>query len=373
MPVTKSMVAELTNGCIKDMAVLGQEVTLAREGEYKLIYNDAANMATEELKKTVYVNGTPYELLPKFKSLFQVLKNRNLLDSVVPGEYHWIPKLAEIVNSEEILEFLNHAQYTTYGYENPNEVLLQSIGAMILAYNSNPTLLANNKSEFKELANTWLTALLTFNCRRMPELAMQVDGWNDEPIYSVDRNLILFQIFSEQYLHISKPFANATKMAKWTDRVTAFEEILKIMPQSIAECRSIMDEFPGAVSHMVYVNDSTLALEIERSDALLSEIDATLELTLDDEEPVEAFEQVTSDRTIPLAQVVAGEEARTAEGDQPPEPVEVAVALDADRQDAMDAGVNLMIRGISNLVQAANGLDGQDPASVPDGETCTMM
>jgi hypothetical protein len=321
MPVTKSMVEELTNSLLKELEEYDIEVNLQRNNEAGTEDNRLAEEMTKELRKSLYTESTAHEIFPKFKLLCEQLSATNLLRDDSLGEHAWILKYIPIFNSD-VLTNLIEKLTTEYGYTEQNEILLLSVAAIFLAYNSSPILFIDSKEQFVDLTNTWLEALLTYNYKDMPSLKHQIENWSDRHYYASDKNVTLIQVCSEKYHRIAVALTERIKLAKWESRANSFNQILAVLPKVLDDNGNFISGFHSAINRLQYINDNQLEFQVV---------------------PVQ-----TEDNHC---------EAEVGQLDISSE----------KQQNMMSSGVNLMIKGISDLLKSTNPQEEQQQADQKEG------
>lgn len=328
MVVNRSMVQEFIDVFLKDQAIEGFKVEFRREDSI----NFEAQKISERYKIEKYEGQSRYELLMEGVRIYKTLQSQGvIINDDMLKEHAWLGKYLPMFSSE-IFSKMMACYQTRYNFLDPDEICKQTATAFMLAYHSNPTLFTQNPQEFESLANIWSDALLTFNCRKMPMLALQVPGWHDRPYYSTDRNLKFFKICSEQFLKISQSFLHMTGMDKWRTRVVAFDAILKMLPFVVVD-HDMMD------SHQwVDAIKACQSLEVRVSE-------------LQRAEPLPAYSPQEEQEPVDL---------EAAAAHVPP------VYLTPEQQAMNDAGMQLIQNGVRNLLFAQRLMEQNDSTEMQE-------
>lgn len=213
---------------------------------------NAQNYTKVDLHDGFYIKLTSYEWFQTIKSLLAELEEKNLISKEVVGEdYEELSYYIPILKSDSLIRLINKYQQL-YNYTDLNEIFIQVMAIMVLAYNSDPDLLIQDPNAFETLANAWSDVLLLLNQLPLPK-PLKYEDLNDAPYYSTFRNLHLLTFGIKHYLSITNSFVTgfstlllATRLAnidssnaievtnKWKTRATSFDNISSIIPSVIA-------------------------------------------------------------------------------------------------------------------------------------------
>lgn len=265
------------------------------------------------------------------------LNAAGLISRDTVGEHAWVIPYLPLFNSD-ILTRLVEKHRTTYLYTDTNEILLQSMAVLILAHHSNPTMFTENRAIFELVANTWLDALLTFNCRLRPDIAATPDS---NQYYAAGHGLGYFFMCAQQYHSISFAMSNQfrtmtqdrTVLQKWDNKVTAFAEITAILPNVIANFNKIpTPAFFHAVRHLQYMNDHH---------AEFQPIAVAVDVVFAEPQAHDNHSEATV-VAIPVENVV--EEGKESEEDVP-----ATIGIDEEQARRQELGARMLFRGIGRI------------------------
>ena len=222
MPVTQEMIQELIDCKLKDIpGLVLTEEQFKRQGERARLNAMASIVSPQALR---YEDRQFHELIDEAISIYQSLKAVNVsVDDQTMGEHAWLAKYLPML--ETTLSYLVNKHIEQYLYTDRSEIYLQSIAVIMLTYHSNPGLFLSNRSQYEQLLDAWLKALLQLNCIPLEEMIGIQPDWDNDTSHSSTRNLSWILIATPQYLRISQMFSGMLRADKWHKRVIAFDNI----------------------------------------------------------------------------------------------------------------------------------------------------
>ncbi len=327
MPVTQTMITELSDALMKDQAALAPSFRLSnfkRQGA-SADFNRQAMEKNEAYSRVRYEGLPLHLLLQQSTDAYEQLKTSTVDIDFALGEHAWLAPYLPLFNSV-LLGRMMEKHRTDYFYTDESEICLQSMIVLMLSYHSNPALFTENPAQFELIANAWLQTILTFNDIKKPELRSQIDGWHDNPFCSTERNLKFMQFCAEAYYKVSKPFADLTHMPKWVNRVVTFDEVNKVLFKVLRDHEKLNSHgFVDAVRRVQYLHQNQS--EFTGAGVIANVVSAV------------AVEEHEHDDSVPVAAVITH---------QQPEP-EIVIASTEEEEIMRQAGVDLMRSGLSRL------------------------
>jgi hypothetical protein len=333
MPVSTAMIKTLEDGFLRNQALDRLNLRFRRAGK-EAPENIMAQEMTHIVRNILFSGIIPVDLLPEFNSLALELGELNLISDASLGKHAWIIPYIPLLSSD-ILSRLREKHLTKYNYTDSMEIFVQSITAMVLAYQSQPMLFATNPTDFEALSNTWLKTLLTFNCKQMPELIARVKfergRLEDELFHSTVRNLVVAEVTCLDLLPAARSFCSATGSEIYRTYVTAFESILSILPTVFNDNAKFRCEFHTAVSRLRYIKENVAEFQ-----------------TLNNNSVIQTAALAHSDITGAVAVATVIPTVDTISND------DVVIGIDVEVQKKYDAEVALVQLGITNIMRTDN-------------------
>jgi len=337
MPVKVSEVQEFIDSFKKDAEVL--RIPLNTNRTDPQLNNRAADKSN--LNRSIYGEKSLQECWLALKELHVRLQS-NPITSELSAEEQCLVKYLPLFSSGCFDNLINTLK--TKGYTDPSENSLWAMTAIILAHHSNAESFHTKPQEFANLADTWLEALLTCNCRYIPKIPATYPNPHSNFFYSTDRNLCYFQAYAKQLLNISQQFKALLHPDKWRLRVITFDAIMKILP--------------GVVADHNFITSSRFSNALTRLEGFLTVAPSAAAPA---DEPAPAYSE-HADAAPAYEPPSTGASLAAAADAVPP------VYLTLEQQAMQQTGHNLMQAGLETLA-AASGADTatllQEAASAP--------
>lgn len=338
MPVSIKMIKEFIDAFLKDQAIYGSYIKeFRRLGESGQRKNAAAARMSDDIHQDYYEGHTLSYLITEIRRVYGELSEAGLISRDSLGAHAWLMPYVPFFDSA-VLNRLIQKHRDVYFYTDTNEILSQSMAVLILTHYSNPTLFAENVATFELVANTWLEALLTYNCKLNPEIRMA--GMSEiNQYYASAHGLGYFAMCAEQYHSISFAMSNQFSimtqdrniLQKWDNKVTTFAAILAILPQVKEDFSKICSpDVLQALKHLQSMKDHR---------AEYQPISVAVDVVIANPQPQDHH----SEAPAIAAPVVAAPLAATEET------VPVAIGIDAEQARIQALGARMLFRGVGRL------------------------